>query len=347
MQHLYLNGSTKISDIYIDKGLLTQVSDYCDKKFNPSRVHIVTDSNVAPLYLDEVRSQFRIPTSVSIIPAGEEHKRLATVETLYHDFLRAGITRKDLIIAMGGGVTGDLSGFAAATYLRGISLCQIPTTLLAQVDSSVGGKTGVDLPEGKNLVGAFYQPELVLIDPNLLGSLPSAVFNDGMAEVIKYGCIRNADILNMVRKTQPVDIESVIYECVRIKRDIVEQDERDTGLRMILNFGHTIGHAAEKLANYKDLTHGQAVSIGMVAAMRLAFMASSAPRSNIDALIDILESYGLPTALPYDHDAIFQALLSDKKKFADTINFIIVPALGQAKIVPMSTSLLKKHLETL
>lgn len=348
MQHLSLSGSAGVSDIYIGKGLLAQAAEYCCKKFDPSRVHIVTDSNVAPLYLDVVRRQFQVPLSVTIIPAGEDHKRLSTVEILYHDFLKSKVTRKDLVLALGGGVTGDLAGFAASTFLRGISLCQIPTTLLAQVDSSVGGKTGVDLPEGKNLVGAFYQPGLVLIDPEVLDTLPPAVFNDGMAEVIKYGCIRNQDILEMVKKPQAsIDIENVIQQCVKIKRDIVELDERDTGLRMILNFGHTIGHAAEKLANYKDLTHGQAVSIGMVAAMRLAGCIDESSSDLIDDLTALLQSYDLPITLPYSHDAIFEALLSDKKKFADTVNFIIVPKFGQAKIVPMSTSLLKKYLTTL
>ena len=184
MKKLTLVGSNTESVILIEKGLISDAANLCLEHFSPSRVHIVTDSNVAPLYLDKLC--FSIPTSISIIPAGEEHKCLSTVETLYHDFLSAGLTRQDLIIALGGGVTGDIAGFAAATFLRGVSLCQIPTTLLAQVDSSVGGKTGVDLAEGKNLVGVFYQPSLVLIDPAVLATLPEQTFCDGMAEVIKY-----------------------------------------------------------------------------------------------------------------------------------------------------------------
>ena len=158
-------------------------------------MHIVSDSTVAPLYLEKLEKQFSLPVTHTVIPAGEEHKQLSTVEGIYHDLLAADMTRKDLIIALGGGVVGDITGFAAATFLRGVSLCQIPTTLLAQVDSSVGGKTGVDLPEGKNLVGAFYQPRLVLIDPNVLASLPDSTFADGMAEVVKYGYISNREIL--------------------------------------------------------------------------------------------------------------------------------------------------------
>ena len=240
-------------------------------------------------------------------------------------------------------MVGDITGFAAATFLRGVSLCQIPTTLLAQVDSSVGGKTGVDLAEGKNLVGAFYQPRLVLIDPAVLSTLPDATFADGMAEVVKYGYIANRDILDMV--SQPdykAHIEDIIYECVKIKRDVVAIDEHDTGLRMILNFGHTIGHAAEKLGNYTDLTHGQAVAIGMVAAMRLSALLGN---DDLTApLVSILQHIGLPTGLTYDREAIFNALLSDKKKFGATVNFILVREPGRAEITPIEAEKLHEYI---
>ena len=213
VQTLSLTGANGVSDILIETGLLAHAGTAILDTFSPSRVHIVTDSTVAPLYLDALEAQLSLPVSHTVIPAGEEHKRLTTVETIYHDMLAAGMTRKDLVIALGGGVVGDITGFAAATFLRGVSLCQIPTTLLAQVDSSVGGKTGVDLAEGKNLVGAFYQPRLVLIDPEVLSTLPDATFADGMAEVVKYGYIANKDILDMV--SQPdykAHIEGIIYE---------------------------------------------------------------------------------------------------------------------------------------
>ena len=219
---LSLTGANGVSEIHIETGLLDRAGAVILETFSPSRVHIVSDSTVAPLYLEKLESQFSLPVTHTVIPAGEEHKQLATVEGIYHDLLATGMTRKDLIIALGGGVVGDITGFAAATFLRGVSLCQIPTTLLAQVDSSVGGKTGVDLPEGKNLVGAFYQPRLVLIDPNVLASLPDSTFADGMAEVVKYGYISNREILTMV--SQPdykSNIENIIYECVKIKRDVV------------------------------------------------------------------------------------------------------------------------------
>ena len=331
-----------MSEIHIESGLLARAASVIGETFSPSRIHIVSDSTVAPLYLEQLEQQFTLPVTHTVIPAGEEHKRLATVEGIYHDLLASGMTRKDLIIALGGGVVGDITGFAAATFLRGVSLCQIPTTLLAQVDSSVGGKTGVDMPEGKNLVGAFYQPRLVLIDPAVLATLPDQTFADGMAEVVKYGYISNREILDMVSAPDyKKNIERIICECVRIKRDVVTIDEHDTGLRMILNFGHTIGHAAEKLGNYVDLTHGQAVAVGMVAAMRLSAMLGNEDLS--ERLIGILEHIGLPTELKYSREDIYRSLLSDKKKFGATVNFILVREPGRAEITPIGAEKLHEY----
>lgn len=337
---LTLQGSAGQSDILIGRGLLSEAAARCLSVFSPSRLHIVSDSIVAPLYLEQLKGQFQLPVTATVLPAGEEHKRLSAVETIYHDLLTAGMTRKDLVIALGGGVVGDITGFAASSFLRGVPLCQIPTTLLAQVDSSVGGKTGVDLPEGKNLVGAFYQPRLVLIDPNVLSTLPPETYADGMAEVIKYGCIANRALLDQIGHD---DIENIVYECVKIKRDVVQQDEHDTGLRMILNFGHTIGHACEKLENYVGLTHGQAVAVGMVAAMRLS-NALGAPEDLSGPLAEILQTNGLPTVLTHDREAVFGALLSDKKKFGSTVNFILVRDLGKAEIVPVEAERLHELL---
>lgn len=339
---LTLKGTTGVSEIHIESGLLARAASVIGETFSPSRIHIVSDSTVAPLYLVQLEQQFTLPVTHTVIPAGEEHKRLSTVEGIYHDLLASGMTRKDLIIALGGGVVGDITGFAAATFLRGVSLCQIPTTLLAQVDSSVGGKTGVDMPEGKNLVGAFYQPRLVLIDPAVLATLPDQTFADGMAEVIKYGYISNREILDMVSAPDyKKNIERIICECVRIKRDVVTIDEHDTGLRMILNFGHTIGHAAEKLGNYVDLTHGQAVAVGMVAAMRLSAMLGNEDLS--ERLIGILEHIGLPTELKYGREDIYRSLLSDKKKFGATVNFILVREPGRAEITPIGAEKLHEY----
>lgn len=339
---LTLKGTNGVSEIHIENGLLSRAAAVIGETFSPSRIHIVSDSTVAPLYLQKLEQQFTLPVTHTIIPAGEEHKRLATVEGIYHDLLANGMTRKDLIVALGGGVVGDITGFAAATFLRGVSLCQIPTTLLAQVDSSVGGKTGVDMPEGKNLVGAFYQPRLVLIDPSVLTTLPEQTFADGMAEVVKYGYISNRDILDMVSAPDyKQNIESIICECVKIKRDVVTIDEHDTGLRMILNFGHTIGHAAEKLGNYVDLTHGQAVAVGMVAAMRLSAFLGNEDLTG--RLIEILKHIGLPTELKYDREDIYRSLLSDKKKFGATVNFILVREPGRAEITPIDAEKLHEY----
>lgn len=339
---LTLKGTNGVSEIHIENGLLSRAAAVIGETFSPSRIHIVSDSTVAPLYLQKLEQQFTLPVTHTVIPAGEEHKRLSTVEGIYHDLLAVGMTRKDLIVALGGGVVGDITGFAAATFLRGVSLCQIPTTLLAQVDSSVGGKTGVDMPEGKNLVGAFYQPRLVLIDPAVLATLPDQTFADGMAEVVKYGYISNRDILDMVSAPDyKQNIESIICECVKIKRDVVTIDEHDTGLRMILNFGHTIGHAAEKLGNYVDLTHGQAVAVGMVAAMRLSAFLGNEDLTG--RLIEILKHIGLPTELKYDREDIYRSLLSDKKKFGATVNFILVREPGRAEITPIDAEKLHEY----
>ena len=339
---LTLKGTNGVSEIHIENGLLSRAAAVIGETFSPSRIHIVSDSTVAPLYLQKLEQQFTLPVTHTIIPAGEEHKRLSTVEGIYHDLLANGMTRKDLIVALGGGVVGDITGFAAATFLRGVSLCQIPTTMLAQVDSSVGGKTGVDMPEGKNLVGAFYQPRLVLIDPSVLTTLPEQTFADGMAEVVKYGYISNRDILDMVSAPDyKQNIESIICECVKIKRDVVTIDEHDTGLRMILNFGHTIGHAAEKLGNYVDLTHGQAVAVGMVAAMRLSAFLGNEDLTG--RLIEILKHIGLPTELKYDREDIYRSLLSDKKKFGATVNFILVREPGRAEITPIDAEKLHEY----
>lgn len=331
MYHLSLQGAATLSDIYIGAGIFEQAAKRVAEKFKPTRIHVVTDSNVAPLYLDRLCAEFPLNITTTVLPAGEEYKTLDTVAGIYADLSAAELTRSDLVIALGGGVVGDITGFAAATYLRGIPVCQIPTTLLAQVDSSVGGKTGVDLPQGKNLVGAFYQPQLVLIDTDILSTLPRRIFCDGMAEVIKYGCISNPTILELI--AQPDfrgNLEQIVYECVRIKRDVVQQDERDTGLRMILNFGHTIGHAAEKAGHFAELSHGQAVAIGMVQAAKLGAALGEADLSG--QIASLCQAHDLPTELPYPAEDIYTALLRDKKRTADTINFILVHPLGRAVI---------------
>ena len=310
-----------------------------------SRAMIVSETNVFPIYGERLKASLEkagIHTAEFVFEAGEPQKQLSTVMQIYEALAENDFTRSDIIVTLGGGVAGDMGGFAAATFLRGIDFVQVPTSLLAQVDASVGGKTGVDLPFGKNLVGAFYQPRLVLIDPSVLTTLPEQTFADGMAEVVKYGYISNRDILDMVSAPDyKQNIESIICECVKIKRDVVTIDEHDTGLRMILNFGHTIGHAAEKLGNYVDLTHGQAVAVGMVAAMRLSAFLGNEDLTG--RLIEILKHIGLPTELKYDREDIYRSLLSDKKKFGATVNFILVREPGRAEITPIDAEKLHEY----
>ena len=350
---LTLQGSAGQSDILIGRGLLSEAAARCLSVFSPSRVHIVSDSIVAPLYLEQLKGQFQLPVTATVLPAGEEHKRLSAVETIYHDLLTAGMTRKDLVIALGGGVVGDITGFAASSFLRGVPLCQIPTTLLAQVDSSVGGKTGVDLPEGKNLVGAFYQPRLVLIDPNVLSTLPPETYADGMAEVIKYGCIADRDFFDFLsahpgRAEIMAHIEHVLYTCCDIKRSVVESDERDTGARMILNFGHTVGHAFELAGHYEQWTHGQAVAAGMCAALRLGLaLGVTESGEGMEELTNLLQAFGLPLHISCPREVLEQAVGLDKKNTGSQITVILLKEMGKAQPVKLEREGLLRDLEPL
>ena len=237
-------------DILIERGLLNRVGEQLRAVLpGASRLFVVTDSHVGPIYLEQLEEQIKgagFCVSTCTVPAGESSKSPEQLAVLWEQMMAAGLTRSDAVVALGGGVVGDLAGFAAATVLRGVDFVQIPTTLLAQVDSSVGGKVAVDLRAGKNLAGAFWQPKLVLMDPDVLDTLPDAIFADGMAEVIKYGCIQDAAFFDFLarrssRREIMAEIEHVLYTCCDLKRKVVVEDERDTGARMILNFGHTLG----------------------------------------------------------------------------------------------------------
>lgn len=353
MKALKLVGKQNLSNIIIEKGILKQAAEFCTPKSTvpaPSKICVITDTNVAAFYLDDLLeklSSLKIPLYKHIIPAGEAFKRLDTVAEIYDTLSDHQFGRDDMIIALGGGVTGDIAGFAAATYLRGIRhLIQIPTTLLAQVDSSVGGKTGVDLPQGKNLVGAFRQPDVVLIDPDVLDTLPEDVFRSGMAEVIKYGCIWDPEILDLVSQDDyRKNMISLIERCVKIKIKVVEEDENETGLRRILNFGHTVGHGAEKSGNYTALSHGEAVSVGMVAAVKMGSLAGITKDGCYEQLIPILERFSLPTKLPYPVDEVFQAMLSDKKKQGDSIHFVFIEDFGTTSVKKIPVAELKEMMK--
>ena len=274
-------------------------------------------------------------------PGGEAHKTLQTIGNLAGHLARLGFDRKDALIGFGGGVTGDLTGFLASAYMRGIPFVQVPTTLLAQVDSSVGGKTGVDIPEGKNLVGAFYQPQAVYIDIALLKTLPPEELLGGLAEVIKYGVIRDAGFFHFLSDNRQnilqLDKELItqtVHTCCRIKAEVVSLDEREGGLRRILNYGHTIGHAVEGASDFA-IIHGLAVSIGMVAAARLAVLAGLLAAETAEKITAVLKAYGLPVEIPKDLDRsrIKTYLLSDKKTVQGRVHYVLPTDLGKACVV--------------
>ncbi len=328
-------------EILIEHNILDRTGEFVRPLTKAIRAVIVSDTNVAPIYADRVKNSLEqngFETSVFVFEAGESSKRLSTIEKMYTHFFEHNLTRTDIIIALGGGVTGDMAGFAAATYLRGIDFVQIPTSLLAQVDSSVGGKTAVDLPTGKNLVGAFWQPILVLIDPETLHTLPEAFFRDGLGEVVKYGCIRSLPLFERLEKENAKDlIDDIIYECVSIKRDVVEHDERDTGERAILNFGHTLGHALEKLHHYTGLTHGEAVSAGAAMITRISENHGMTAKGSAERLENLLKKYGLPTDTDFALSEIVTATRGDKKSTGKSINFIFLSEIGKCYIKKINT----------
>ena len=262
--------------IYIENAILSHAGDYISQVFSGRKIMIISDDRVFPLYGEKVKASLNDYECHSLVlPHGEPTKSFQSLPKIYEALLNAKLTRSDLVIALGGGVIGDLAGFAASSYLRGVKFVQIPTSLLAQVDSSVGGKVAVDLPQGKNLVGAFFQPKLVLIDPEVLDTLPEHFIKDGMGEVIKYGCIKDAGLFGLLCSHTSFDdlkseLTGVIARCVDIKRIVVEADQFDTGERMLLNFGHTLAHTIEQYYHYERESHGEAVGIGMYQTTKIA-----------------------------------------------------------------------------
>ena len=306
------------------------------------RIAIVTDSNVGPLYaqilIDPLREAGCEIVEITV-PAGEASKSMETVTEVSRQMLRSGLDRKSLLIALGGGVVGDLAGFAAAIFQRGIPFVQIPTTVVAQVDSSVGGKTGVNTPEGKNLLGAFHQPALVVADVDTLRSLPDREYNEGFAEIIKHAAIRDPGLLSIVESlgTRRERLIPLIARNVAIKAAIVEEDERETaGLRALLNFGHTIGHGIENAAGYGEMLHGEAISLGLVAAVRLSVAYGTLKSADADRIIAVLKQFALPTALPrgLSRSAIIEALGRDKKFEEGQVRFVLLSRIGDAFVSP-------------
>ena len=261
-----------------------------------------------------------------VFGAGERSKNLSTVSGMYDAFAGAKLTRKSLVVCLGGGVTGDMGGFAAATYLRGIDVLQIPTTLLSQIDSSIGGKTGVDLSAGKNLVGAFHQPVAVISDSRFLDTLPKRFIDDGMGEAIKTGCISDAGLFEGVAK-KTIGRGEMISECAAFKADVVTKDEFETGLRKILNYGHTIGHAVEKLGNFERFSHGESVGIGMLYAARVGERLGYKPL--FDEIKSALRAWELPTVMDYPAEELIKVASSDKKRTGDSVSFILLEDIGR------------------
>ena len=337
MKTVTVNAS-KTYDIVIGEGLLSESGERIRALHPCKTVVVVTDDNVAKFHLTKVVQSLEAAgynVLTHVIPHGETSKCREQYFALLDFMAERRVTRSDLLVALGGGVVGDLTGFAAATYLRGIDFVQMPTTVLAAVDSSVGGKTGIDIPAGKNLVGAFYQPILVLCDTKALETLPESVYDDGCAEIIKYGCIADKELFEWLKAPIRPQIERVIERCVSIKRDIVDQDERDTGIRAILNFGHTIGHAIEKASNF-TITHGQAVAIGMVQIENVMFRLGLTPKETFEATRDLVAAYRLPVKTSFTADELYDTMTTDKKRSGDRLRFIVVKEIGACEYLDVA-----------
>ena len=306
MKELCVNVSdNSISNIYIENGLISKAGKLIKEKFNCKKIALVSDTNVYPIYGDIIKSQLEnegYEVFTYIFKAGEASKNTTELVKIVEFMAQSGLTREDIAVALGGGVCGDMVGFAAAVFLRGIKFVQIPTSLLAQVDSSVGGKTAVDLPQGKNLCGAFHQPSIVIIDPNVLSTLSEHFFSDGMGEVIKYGCIKSSSLFELLEKGNAKDnITEIITECVSIKRQVVENDEKEHGERALLNFGHTCGHA----------------------------------KGTTERIIKVLEKNNLKISDSHSKKEIISAMSGDKKRTGSGIKFVMIDKIGSSFINPI------------
>ncbi len=338
MKTLRVNLPDREYDIKIENGIIDRSGELIAQIHEPCNIAIVTDSNVAPLYSNRIITSLKkygFTPQLITIPPGESSKSVNMLTSLYTQMLSMGLTRSDLIIALGGGVVGDLTGFCASTLLRGIPFVQIPTTLLAQVDSSVGGKVAVNLPQGKNLVGTFYQPKLVIIDPLCLETLSDRIFSDGMAEVIKYGVILDEALFSTLRNSPTrteitKSIDNIIYRSCDLKRMVVEEDECDTGGRMILNFGHTFGHAIEKKYNFTDYTHGEGVAAGMVMAAEYGEHTGVSPHGTAQQISEVVAAFGLPAKIAIDKNSLMNAVKLDKKGEGNLVTLVLPQRIGKA-----------------
>lgn len=357
MEHLnvQLAGHVTDYDIKIKAGLLDRLGQEIQEVYQGKRIFILTDENVDHYYGKKVMDQLTerdFQVYKMVVPAGEASKHIDHLNAIYAEMIDFKLSRGDLMIALGGGVIGDLAGYVAASFLRGIPFVQIPTTLLAQVDSSVGGKVAVDLTQGKNLVGAFYHPKKVIIDPNVLETLTDRAFSDGMAEVIKYGAIFDRDLFDFIkvnasREAMMAHIDQIIYRSCELKAIVVREDELDTGQRMLLNFGHTLGHAIEAYYQYKAYTHGQGVAIGMVTITQLAEDKGISPKGTAEEIAHLCQQFDLPIEIskPNDYSEILKLLSTDKKNLDGQLNIILLDSLGQAIVYPTTTEFFNTLLE--
>ena len=323
-------------DIIIERGIISDCGKYIKQVARGNKCAVISDSNVIALYgktvIDSLKKEGFNTCSFSF-EAGEQSKNINTVIQMVEFLARAQLTRYDTVIALGGGVTGDMAGFAASMYLRGIDFVGIPTSLLSQIDSSVGGKTGCDLKSGKNLVGSFYNPSLVLIDPDTLKTLPDEFLSDGMAEAIKYGCIKSEQLFCDLEKADDFSfIDNMIFSCLCIKKQVVENDFKEKGERALLNFGHTLGHAIEKLQNFCGLSHGCAVSVGMNYVVKGCEKNGMCKKGTSLRLENICKKYNLPTTVELDLEQICTASFNDKKRTKDKIKLITISKIGESQI---------------
>lgn len=340
------------------KAALTALGRECAKLGLGKRCAVITDRNVAPLWLKACEGSLRqagFDPIILTVPAGETAKSLRTVQSCYDQLAAHRLERKSFIVALGGGVVGDLAGFVAATYLRGVAFVQVPTTLLAQVDSSVGGKVGVNLKAGKNLVGAFHQPRLVFCALETLRTLPEREFRAGLAEVIKYGIIYDAPLfrrlerqLSKVARRDPGELAAIIARCCEIKAEVVSQDETETGLRAILNFGHTIGHAIENISGYGKYLHGEAISIGQTAAAWLSSQLTGLPERDAIRIGNLFAANGLPNTVrltPAQLQRLLAAMRLDKKVSDGEVKFVLAEQIGKVSWGhPVATDLIQQAL---
>jgi len=348
MQTLTVNLGERSYPIYVGDGILSRAGDFLQRAGLRGKVAVITNPTVAQLYLDAVHDSLcaaGFDVTPVLIPDGEQHKDLQSLSVIYDQLISDRFERRSCILALGGGVVGDLAGFAAATFLRGIAYVQVPTTLLAQVDSSVGGKTGVNHQEGKNLVGAFYQPRLVVIDVAVLQSLPRREFIAGLAEVIKYGVIEDPALFKLLEekmdKLMSLDralLTQVIATSCAIKAKVVEQDERENDYRAVLNFGHTVGHALEAATHYQKYLHGEAIGIGMAQAATISAQQGFCDQRSLERIRKLIKKAGLPLEIPREvsMQSLIQAMEVDKKSAGGKIKFVICTGIGKTRFHALS-----------